>query len=284
MISSAGLLMAFSAILAFTVFGLLARVLAKGSDDPLAFAVVYSIFTALFSLLFLTIEPWRFSCPTIGIVAVTFVATVLAGAFEATEFFARKHLEASRSTILFQITPVVTFFASILILREGFSLQKLLAVALIVAGNLIAVYKHGGNVTRIGLLFGLAAPIALGLEYVADKAAFSHYPIPLYMVMSYGFPALYIFAFLGGEKIKRLRSEFGRVTWKLSLLALVSVIGYYLVLKTFQLAEASVAVPIIFTSTIFTALGGILILRERSGIPQKVLGAIFVVAGVILIR
>ena len=97
----------------------------------------------------------------------------------------RKYLEASRSTIFYQLTPVVTFITALLLLGETVSAQKFWGIGLIVGGNMIAVYKHGGHITRRGLFFALVTVIALGFAYVADKAAFSHYPLGAYMIISY---------------------------------------------------------------------------------------------------
>ena len=74
------------------------------------------------------------------------------------------------------------------------------------------------------------------------------------------------------------------MSWRLPVLAVVSVAGYYSILKTFQFAEASAAVPVIFSSTILTVLGGILVLKEEGNIPQKLFGAAFVIAGVLLLQ
>ena len=65
---------------------------------------------------------------------------------------------------------------------------------------------------------------------------------------------------------------------------MISVLGYYMLLKNFSLTEASLAVPITYTSTVLTAFGGILILKERSNIFQKIIGAITVLAGVLMLR
>ncbi len=284
MLSLNGFILALITAVAFSTFALLSRTLAKGSKDPLAFSVVYGLFAALFSLIILLIEPWEFGDITYQVLLITFLATVFFGVFEASEFFARKHLEASRLTVLFQLTPVVTFLGSILLLQETFSLGKVLAIGLIVGGNIVAMYKHSGHITKLGLIFSLVTVASLGLAYIADKAVFQNYPLGIYMFITYFMPSLYIFLFLNEDKIKRMTQELKRIPWQLPLLSFVSILGYYLLLKTFRVAEASVAVPIIYSSTILTAFGGILILKEKSSIPQKIFGAIFVFLGVLLLK
>lgn len=284
MITTAGLGFALLAAFLFTAFGLLARVLSVQSKSPVAFATLYGIFGTVFSLPIILIEPGNFQGITAIVLFTTFLATVFYGTQEATQFFMRKYLEASRSTIFYQLTPVVTFITSLIFLNETISTEKILGISFIVGGNMIAVYKHGGHVTRRGLFFALITVISLGFAYVADKAAFSHYPLGVYMVISYLFPAIYVIPFIGGNRLSALRGELSLARWKLPLLGLVSALGYYFLLKTFSVAEASIAVPIIFTSTIFTALGGIVLLGERSSVFQKLAGSVFVFIGIVLLR
>lgn len=284
MISTSGLVFAFLAALFFSAYGLLSRVLSVKSENPIALSVLYGLFGTFFAIPVLFIEPFSFKAITASVLSATFFATVFYGIQEATQFFMRKYLEASRSTIFFQLTPVVTFIVSILVLDETFSGNKVLGMGLIIAGNLIALYKHGGYVTRRGLMFAFVTVIALGLAYVADKAASSSYPQGLYMMISYFFPAIYMIPLIRGGRISALKKEYKLAGWRLPLLGFVSASGYYFVLKTLRIAEASTAIPIIFTSTILTALGGIIILKERSNITQKLVGAVIVVVGVIILR
>lgn len=280
MLSPLGLFIALCAAILFTSYGLLSRVLAKDSEDPLALSVVYQLYGALFSVPLFFLEPWKFGI-TPQIIFITFLATIFFGIFQGTEFFSRKYLEASRLTVMFQITPVVTFIASILLLHESFSLTKTIATFLIVFGNIVAVQKHGGHITKKGMTFALITVCSLGLAYVADKAVFAFYPLGVYAFITYLFPGMYAFLFVRNPL--RVAKEFKKGSWWLPVLGIISVAGYYLLLKTFQVAEASVAVPVIYISTILTAFGGIFILKEQSNIPQKILGAVFAFIGVILL-
>ncbi len=287
MITNLGLLLALLTTVLFAAYGLLSRVLSVKSTDPLAFSVVYGLFSAVFSVILLLIQSEKLTAITAPILFVTFLATVGYGVFETLQFFARKYVEASRSTLIFQFAPAATFIASILFLREGLSLQKLLAVILIVGGNLIALYKHGGQISRFGLATTAGSAVALGLAYVGDKVASPHYPFGLYMAISYFFPTLYVFLLfliLRRGDFSPLKREFLSESWRLPFLSLISVSGYYFLLKTLRITQASVAVPIVFSSTLLTVLGGILILKEQSNIEQKLVGAIFVFLGIILLK
>jgi len=282
-ISALGLIYASSAALLFTTYGLLSRVLARDSADPLSFSVLYGLYATIFSVAILPFEPWKFGALTLGVLLLTFLATLFYGLYQGSEFFARKNMEASRMTILFQLTPVITFVCAIAFLHESFSVPKLIAILLIIGGNLVASYKHGGHLTPRGLFFGMITVIFLAFGYIVDKNIFELYPLGIYMAITYFFPSIYGSFFIAGRR-RSLVKEACAGTWRLPLLSLVGVAGYYFLLKSFTVLEASVAVPIIYTSTILTGIGGILILKERSSIIQKIIGAVLVFGGVVLLR
>lgn len=287
MISSAALLSAIVTALFFAAFGIVSRVLAVKSENPLAFAVVYSFFASIISVLALVVEPIGAFSISPFIIFITLLATIFYGVFEIVQFFARKLMEASRSAIIFQIAPAITFLVSIALLHEGAQPIKIVSVALIFAGNLLALWRHDGMISRKGFWLTAIGATGLGLAYVADKVASPHYPLGIYMLITYILPGLYVlllFLITTKNPIPVLKNEFASGTWKIPLLAALSVGGYGSLLWTFRLAEASIAVPVAYTSSILTVLGGIIILRERSSILQKIAGAVFVFAGVLLLR
>lgn len=279
------LIFSFSAAICMATFALLSRVLSVKSVSPLAFSVVYGLGASLVSIPLFFVGEWRFVDITPFVLFLTFVATVCFGVFEATEFFARKYIEASRFTVLFQITPVVTFLSAAIFLGEAVTLEKITAIVLVLLGNSIALYKSAGAVSGKGLFFGLIAVTALGLGYVVDKAVVTHYPIGFYVFLTYFFPALYCILVmkLRGEPLRNIGTELSLNASRLFLLALVSVAGYYFVMTALTLTEASLAIPIIFSSTLFVSAGGILFLKERFNIPQKLVGALFVFSGILLL-
>jgi drug/metabolite transporter (DMT)-like permease len=285
--ASIGFIYALIAALLLASYALLAKRLLQSSSSPLVFLVVYSFWGALGATPILLFEPWQFSDLTPTILFITFCATIGFGLMMVGEFLARKHLEASRLTILFQLIPLVAFFGGIFLLGESITLPKLMGVALILVGNCIALYKSGGIVSRNGLLLGAGAVIAAGLAYVADKVAFSHYPIGLYVLITYLLPGVYIYSGLrlkGNIKNALFVAEAKHFSWKLPLLAFINVLGYYFILKAFTYSEASVALPLVYSSSILTVLGGIFILKENKNIPQKLIGIVLVFCGVLFLK
>src|SRR3989338_2343396 len=123
-----GLFLALLTALLWAVFDLVSRPLSVRSKNRIALSVLYNILGGVFALVFLFIEPGIFTGITATILAFTFLITVLYGIVEATQFFARKYLEVSYSSILFQLTPVVVLAGAILFLGSMPRVRKSLVL------------------------------------------------------------------------------------------------------------------------------------------------------------
>ena len=280
------LLLALASSLLFTTYYLYARVLSIKSGSPLSLSLIFSFFAALWSVPVLLFEPGKFSDLNWFVLGITFLATCFYGVADAAQFYARKYLEASRQILIQQFAVVVAVACSFIFLNEEMSFRKMLAVGLIVGGNIIALYKNKVVIMLKGLLFACVLALASGSAVVADKAVFSHYPVGFYMLLMFGAPGLYILCLFATTKepLNCFTNEIKRTTWKLPFLTFFMVAGYYTFLKSLQIADLSFVSPIIYTSTIFTVLGGTIILHERENVAQKIIGAILVFLGILFIN
>lgn len=270
---------------AWSAYGIISRVLARDSTSPLALAVPYGVFASVFCFIPALWEPWSFSDITAAVLFATFLATVFFGMYDVFQFFGRKHLEASQSTMLFQLAPIVTFLVAAVFLGEPFTLLKASAIGLVVLGNIVALYRRSGSVSLRGVGYMLLTAFGLGCAYVADKFALPHYPLPLYAFITYLVPTIYcFFVLLARREVAVIKEETTRGSWRIPILAILGVLGYYFALKTFLLVDVSKAIPVMYSSTILTALLGIVILKERGNVVQKLAGAVITVLGVVLLQ
>ena len=280
---------ALAILTAFIVAGynLCARMWVVDSKSPLAFSIVYTTFAAIFSLGILFLEPWQFSNVSPLWILLLVMAGLLYGLYDATQFSARKYVEASTLSLISQLSPVVAFVLAVALLKEDPSASKLTAVLLIICGNLILLFKHSEKRWNSkGLWFGFAAALFTGVAYFVDSITFEHFPMALYAVTVYAIPALVVslvFKLTGGTGAG-LVEEFRRTTWKVPALSLIGVAGFYFLLKTYAVTPLSIAIPLVYSSTALTVLGGIFLLNEREDIWKKIVGTAFVFAGIILLN
>ncbi len=286
MLTTTGLIFGLITVVSASTYALTARYVVKGASNPLAFSILFTLFSALISCGLIFIEPLVFSSDAVRYIPLLLLSGVLYGIYDATQFSARKYLEASSFSIILQIAPVIAFLLSILILKEGITSIKVAAVAFIILGNVLAIYRSQGHITRKGLFFGIIVATVSGFAYVVDKATFPHIPFMLYSITVYVVPAIIvstIFAARGGG-VSEIADEWRRFTWRIPLISLLGVTTYYFIYRTFLITDASVAVPLTSSSTVLTVLGGILLLGEKGNVLRKILGAVLVLVGVLILR
>ncbi len=266
----------------FAIFALLSRVISVDSKNPRAYSVMFGVSSALFSLLLFTLEPFSFKPVSWLVLILTLVATICYGLSDRLLFTVSKSIEASFLTIIDKLTPAVTFVASCIFLGESFTLQKVVAVMLILLGNLLIVYK--GTTIKFDKAFFLAvfAAVSIGIGLTIDKRASIAYALPVYAFINFFVPALYNI-FLPPLPFSTIAREVKGALWKIALLAAIGVLGYYFTLKSLSLAEASKVVPIISSSIILVVLAGAIFLKERSHLGRKTIASICVCIGVVLL-
>jgi drug/metabolite transporter (DMT)-like permease len=276
------LVYALSSAILFALTALLSRVISVNSTHPRAYSVIFGLSSSVCVLFLFLIEPFSFR-PVSGVVlGLTVISTICYGLGDRLTFTISKSIEASLLTIIDKLTPIVTFVASLIFLGEGFTLRKLVAVILILLGNLLVVYKS--TVIKFDKAFFLALFVAacVGIGLTIDKRISIAYALPVYAFINFFMPTLYN-TFLPPLPFRTIAQQFKVAFWRITLLAAMNVLGYYFVLKAFSLADASRVVPIMSSSTILIVLAGILFLKERSQLGRKIIAGLCVCIGVVLI-
>lgn len=276
------LIYALLSALLFALVALLSRVISINSTHPRVYSVIFGLSSSVCTLFLFLVEPFSFRPVSIVVLLLTVVSTICYGLGDRLAFTVSKSIEASLLTIIDKLTPVVTFVASLIFLGESFTLKKLVAVVLILLGNLIVVYKS--TIIKFDTPFFLAlfAAACLGIGLTIDKRISIAYALPVYAFINFFAPTLYN-TFLPPLAFSTIIHEFKGAFWRISLLAAASVLGYYFTLKAFSLADASRVVPIMSSSTILIVLAGVLFLKERTHLGRKVIAGICVCIGVVLI-
>jgi drug/metabolite transporter (DMT)-like permease len=122
--------------------------------------------------------------------------------------------------------------------------------------------------------------VALGFNSEVVKS----FSIPPYMFAAFLFPAAAnLFLFLR-PKVAELRYEL-RVQWKAILLnAAVMDASFFFLLKAFQLGNVPQVVALSASSTMLTALAGIVLLKEDKHRTLKIVAAGLATLGVVLVQ
>lgn len=196
----------------------------------------------------------------------------------------RSGIEASTFSMIHQLATVFMIFAGIVFFKEPFIIQKIIGACLIVFSNLLIFYKKGSGKPNKYVALGILANVCYAIALFLDVNISNEFNLPIYIAITLGIPSILIFIF---ERIKfsDLKNEFKNgnkkfifitaITWSLSILAQ---------LRAYQLGNVSVVAPLCSLSVILNVIVGYVALKERDNIPKKVIAAILIILGIILIN
>lgn len=266
----------------FAITALLSRVVSIDSAHPRAYSVIFGCASSVFALFLFLVEPFSFRPLSTIVIVLTIISTLCYSFGDRVLFFVSRSIEASLVAILDRLTPIVTFVASLVFLGESFTWLKLTAVVLILLGNFLIVLRNTKVKFDLPFFMALLASVAVGIGLTIDKRVSIAYAFPVYTFINFFGPTLYN-TFLPPIGFRTVVRE-AKIAWRgILLIAAGNVVSYYFVLKAFSLADASRVVPIMSSSTLIIVLAGAIFLKERSHVGRKLVAALCVCVGVVLI-
>jgi drug/metabolite transporter (DMT)-like permease len=197
---------------------------------------------------------------------------LLAGAYRRAEFSLVYPLARG-------LAPVLVLVVGAAALGVDTSLLQAAAVCLVGAGILL-VCGFGRHADRTGVALGLAVATCIAAYTLVDKEGIKHAnPITYLELATVLAAAPYVAGVFAAKGTGPLRREVGPAT----LIAGLAMFGAYaLVLAALKLAPAAPVAAVRETSIVIATAGAALVLKERFG-PARVVGAMLVVTGVVLL-
>ena len=273
--------LAFGSVFFFTSLNLLQRTLAVDSKHPRAMAILFNSIAALIALLIFTITGSfkNFAIPLEPRAwIVLIIASFFYAMFERGRFVAAKLLDASVLTTVENISVLVAFIGSLFLYSEALTSHKLLGGALIIGALvMVSLNKKAKKASMKGIVIAILISIMLGLGWMLDKLGTQFFSAKTYNIFIWTIPILFIY--FPHIKLDAIKSELKLASWRVFLLAGLNVVGYLMQLKALETAEATRVIPIVQTSTLFTVLLGIIILKERDHIVRKIIAGMMAITG-----
>jgi drug/metabolite transporter (DMT)-like permease len=265
----------------------------KQSGDPLCFNLLQ---TWSGSLLLAVAAPW---IPWSAIPAPVFGLMLLAGPTHALYLYwmsrAYEHGDLSLVYPIARSTPAFLPIFAVLVFGEQIHPLGALGIAIVVGGMWLVHLQPGGHrsSSQTAVRFAALTLLATVAYSLIDKAAMARFaaspwpgPVPRAIVYSLLLQVAHALAFaplfFRARSPADLRAAARTQLARASTAALISFVGYALILRAFETSLASYVVAVRQSSVLFAVALGALWLRERPGRP-RVLGALATVLGVALI-
>ncbi len=268
-----------------SVASILQRVLMKGDkSNPYSYTVVFHILLGCLTLVIGLIHGSNFSLFS-GKIYILLLAGALWGVCQVFLFKALQLVEASELTIVSGVRVVITIIASIVFLNQVFTGRNVLGTALILAATFLVVNLGKGFKLNRGLLYTLAMTLFGGLAIVADSANVRHYDVLAYSTYSNFLSGFFILAFY--PKALQQWRHFVQPSFLVRMLPLAIFSSTQGVLYLLALAyggNTAQVGTIRQASVIVTILLAIIFLKERTNLSRKLIAAVVVTAGILLLR
>lgn len=252
-------------------------------SDPISYSIIFAFLLGLINLIVALISGFHF--PSLNTTLIFFpIAAILWGVGTIFYFKALQLLESSEVTILASVRSVITIAASLLFLKESFNLQKLFGTVIVLLSIFIVTnLKHGIKFNK-GIFYTFGMVLCYGLAVVFDVLNLrSTDPLSYLALVNIliGIILLLIFP----KAIRQLKvlvnKNFLKKMLPLSVFSAAQAIAYYFALAK---GPASQIAPIGQAQVIITILLAVVILKERDNLIRKIIAAILVMIGVILLR
>ena len=274
---------ALVAAVGFSLYSVLIRVALKDHGDAKIFALLSDLTVAIFLLL---VSPFDRTFVKLGLqgTLLILVASGLYAGASVLFIWGRQLEEVSRVSLARQLTTVWIFIGGVVVLGETLTLPKIVGLGLIIAGGVLALgISHGLNLSK-GLVLVLIGTVIGGSSSLIGKVIVEETLSPaLYISSTSLLAALWLFIAFP-KRNSRIREELRIQSWRIPVVGMTLGATLFLLMKAYQVGEASRVGPVYASSLILTVAAGIIVLKERDRLSMKLLGTAIAFTGVLLLR
>lgn len=246
-----------------------------------AFGLLVATLTLPFALLTERINPEIFS---IHVIVVLLLMTSLYAVAMWGFFTSMKHVSISEIVFLESATPLWVLLGSVIFLGESFTFNKFLGVTLVIVGILVALRYKGTTIWTTYHTLGLISGALYAGAYMTDKYLLHFLPTLFYQVLSFGLPSAALLIFFR-NKISDLHyfvvnKKARNIIWS----SVFAGLSFYALFRAYQISgEVSRINPIFETKALFVMILGIVLLKEKENMNQKIIGVLLAFSGILLV-
>jgi drug/metabolite transporter (DMT)-like permease len=279
-----GILLALSSAACFAIFSIIAKISVNKTKYPDAVTVIYQVIAGIASLLFIFQDGMKFQEVGIWNWVLLIVGAALYGYGNILSFRSNKVLDVSLSSIIGQLALLFAFFGSIFLFKESITLNKILGVVFIIAGNIFVL--NGTKFSKLDtkmIIYKIIVCVMFAVANLLDGYNGKNFPSSFYIFFGYVLGG--VIAYFGSKIcFEKVKEQFKENSKALIIMGFTAALGYYFFLQAFNFADKSIVIPLAYLSSIITVLLGITILKETKSLWKKIISIIIVFLGSVLIN
>lgn len=270
-------------LILYIVFTQTYKLATKDSKNDGALTVLLQLLGGLFVLILIPF--FKISFPSdFKTYLFLLIACIFYAITDRVNTTARRGLDVSTYSILGQLSTVFLIVWGILFFKESFVIKKIIGAILILLGNVVVLYKKGKFELNKYVLFSLLGNFAMSIGVSVDVGISDQFNMPIYVAATLIIPSLMIFL-IDKIKFSDVVNEFK--DGNIKAICLVGISWGILIismLRAYQFGEVTTIAPICSITTILNVFVAYLFLKEKDSLMRKIIAAIIVVLGIILIK
>jgi drug/metabolite transporter (DMT)-like permease len=259
------------------------KVATKNSKNDGALTVLLQLLGGVYVLVFVPFFKMQFST-TISTYIFLGIAIIFYAISDRVNTTARRGLEVSVYSILGQLSTAFVIAWGIIFFKEEIIIKKLLGALLILFGNVFVLFKKGKFEWNKYIIFSLIGNLSLSIGISIDVGISEQFNLPIYVALNLIIPALLIML-VESIKLSTVITEFREGNKKAILIVGLSW-GMMTVamLRAYQFGTVTTIAPLCALTTILNVFVAYFALKEKDFLWKKVLAAMIVIVGILLIK
>lgn len=245
--------------------------------------IILEFFTGIFSLLMIPFFEIKFQINS-SIILTLLVVVLIYAVTDRLNIEARYGLDPSTFSMMKQLSTVFMIIFGFIFLKEELILKKIIGTILIILANLILTYNKGKFVINKYFIMTFFANFLFAVAMLINVDLSDHFNLAFYTYIIVTIPAILIFIF-GKHSIKEVKAEFNLYDKKKFILAAFCwALMLNASIRAYQLGNVTIVAPLFALTAILNALVEFIFNKNRSKFIQKIVAAIIILIGVMLIK
>lgn len=279
------LLYTLAGVFFFAIFYILSRTFLKEKNsDPIIYAIVFNLVCAV--LIATVALKNGFLLPDFHRYALNLgLMTILYTGSQILVFKASKVIEASEFIIFSSTRALWTILVALLFLGEPFNLSKIVGTILILFSVVFVSLKKKGIKLQKGHWYAFGAAFCIGVGLANDAYILRTSDAFTYGALAFILPGILTMLVSPSSTMKLKNYLNIKLISKILLLSVFYCIGFISIYIAYQKGgAASQIAPIGQSVVVLTVLLAALFLKERDNLLKKIIAAIIVSIGVLLLK
>lgn len=248
-----------------------------------ALTVLLEIFTAVFAIFFIPLFQMKFPSNYV-IYLILFVVTIIYALTDRLNIEARYGLDPSAFSMMKQLSTVFIIVFGIILFNEDVVIKKIIGSIIILFSNFLLTYNKGKICINKYFIMSVLSNFLFAVAMLINVDIADNFNLGIYTIITVSIPSIIISIF-SKIKIKDLKEEYNLCDKKLFI---VSAFTWCLMLissvRAYQIGNVVVVASLFALTSILNCIIEVVFNKDRSAFIKKIICAILIILGVLLIR